>query len=119
MEQDRSTDIKPNSVNASAPTATEVTAISQVCERLSDCENRIYETKGLLNVMHKAVAFDEQETSDDNSHGYPALLQVVRDALQEMAQEMESLQCKLSKCVNSRPLSRPLGTVSGIRSSAR
>ena len=70
-------------------------AIADIREQLSECETKLYEATGFLNVLNKAVGMDRHFESGDEHHGYSSVIGVANTIICETARQLEALQGKL------------------------
>ena len=71
-------------------------AIAVVYNRLLSCEQRVFQAKGFLSVLNKAVALDQvRGVADEDDLGYSEVIEQVQSLWCEVSQDVEAMQGKL------------------------
>ena len=61
--------------------------------RLQQCEQRLFQAEGFLQVLNKAISLDQvRGTADENDRGYSEVIEHVQSLLCEVSAEVETMQ---------------------------
>ena len=67
--------------------------ITVVYNRLLQCEQRLFQAKGFLSVLNKAIALDEvRGLPDGDERGYSDVIEHVQGLLSQVSQDVEAMQ---------------------------
>ena len=59
------------------------------------CEQRLFQAKGVLSVLNKAVELDEVRGSADDGYGYSEVIDYVQLLLQAVSEDVETAKGRL------------------------
>ena len=82
----------------SSPKGMSCKELSAMSDRLLDCETRLFEANGFLNVMNKALECDYQNNKEVD--GYSSVLETVRGVIGEIVQEFKEIQADFDRRTN-------------------
>lgn len=68
-------------------------SVAVVYNQLLQCEQRLFQAKGFLNVLNKAIALDQvRGVADEDDLGYSEVIEHVQALLGTVSQDVETMQ---------------------------